>query len=415
MLTVAIAGAGSRGTVYSRILAELKEQVRITAVADPRPERRNALACICGNPEVRLFERWEEMAACGEKVADAVIIATQDSNHTAPALAFAGAGYHILLEKPMAPTWEECCRIVDAVEKAGIRFAVCHVLRYTPYVQEIKRLLDSKSIGELTGIQHLEPVMYWHQAHSFVRGNWRNSRESSFMLLQKSCHDLDLLSYFAGRPCREVSSFGTLSLFRKENRPREAAGRCIVCPIERQCPYSAVKIYWRDRAEKGNWEWPVDVLTLRRTKEALFECLRNGPYGRCVYDCDNDVVDHQVVNLNFEGGLTADFTMTAFTPNGIRRTTRFFGTEGMIEGNGRELTIFRYLDDSVRTIDTAPAAGTVSDGHGGGDSGLIHAFLRALNGEESALTSTARTTLESHRIVFKAEESRRSGTTLSLS
>ncbi len=355
------------------------------------------------------------MVSCGEKLADAVVIASQDSNHTAPALAFAGAGYHILLEKPMAPTWEDCCKIVNAVERAGICFAVCHVLRYTPYVREIKRLLDSKWIGELIGIQHLEPVMYWHQAHSFVRGNWRNSRESSFMLLQKSCHDLDLLSYFAGKPCREVSSFGSLSLFRKEKRPAEAADRCIYCPLERECPYSAIKIYWRDRAEKGNWEWPVDVLTIRRTKESLFERLQNGPYGRCVYACDNDVVDHQVVSLNFEGGLTADFTMTAFTPNGSRRTTRFFGTAGMIEGNGREVTVSRYLDDSVMTIDTAlSTSGTISDGHGGGDSGLIHAFLRALNGDKSALTSTARTTLESHRIVFKAEEARRSGVTLSL-
>ncbi len=409
-VTVVIAGAGSRGTVYSDKLKRYPE-IEVTAVAEPRDFYRNRIGDLWNIPEERRFRDWKEVADQPGRIADAVVIAMSDSLHTEPAIAFAEKGYHILLEKPMAPNRPECEAIVDAVKKNKVIFAVCHVLRYTAYIQTIRELLSSGIIGDLVTIQHIEPVVYWHQAHSFVRGNWRNEKESSFMLLAKCCHDIDLFSYLIGKKCRKVSSFGDRSIFRREKQPAGAADRCLECPdaIESKCPYSALKIYWRDRAEKGNWDWPVDVVVSDPHKEALFEALRKGPYGRCVYACDNDVVDHQVVNLEFDDQVTVNFMMTAFTPDGGRRTTRFCGSMGYLEGDGSKVAYYNYLDDSVREMELSKNfSGNITDGHGGGDGGVIKDWVDALlSGDGTRLLTGPDNTLESHRIVFAAEQSRR--------
>lgn len=409
-MKIAICGAGNRGTSYSTIFHEIRTRAEVVSVADPREFYRNRLGDQWNLPEEKRFTDWRELLNA-PKEADAVLIAMPDHCHSEPAIAFARAGYHILLEKPMAPTLAECEAITRVIRETGVIFGVCHVLRYTPYYQTLKHLLDSGEIGTLRGIQHLESVVYWHHAHGFVRGNWHNQKESGFILLTKSCHDMDILNYLIGRRCKAVSSFGGLTSLNHAHRPDGAPERCLDCPerIESKCPYSALKIYWRDRAEKGDWGWPVDILTEQSTKESLMNALRNSSYGRCVYACDNDVADHQTVNLEFEGGVYADFTLTAFTPLGGRRITSIFGTEGMIRGDGVKLDISRYLDDSLRTIDTASGmSGNIADGHGGGDAGIIHSFLDAIeNNDPSRLLSGPEETLESHRIVFKAEESRR--------
>ncbi len=409
MLKIAICGAGNRGTGYSEILLKNRTRGQVTAVADPRDFYRDGLGDKWHIPPEKRFSDWRGLLNA-PKDADAVILSMPDHCHSEPAIAFAEAGYHILLEKPMAPTLAECEAITEAVGKAGTIFGVCHVLRYTPYYQILKKIIDRGEIGEVRGIQHLESVVYWHHAHGFVRGNWRNRKESGFILLTKSCHDLDIMNYLVGRPWRAVSSFGGLTGLNHAHRPAGSAERCLDCPqaVESGCPYSALKIYWRDRAEKGDWKWPVDILTGVPTREALFEALRNGPYGRCVYACDNDVADHQTVAIEFDGGVFADFTLTAFTPLGGRRITSIFGTAGMIRGDGVKLDISRYLDDSSRTIDTAAGmSGSIADGHGGGDAGIIHAFLDAVESrDQSKMLSGPEETLESHRIVFKAEESR---------
>jgi predicted dehydrogenase len=257
-------------------------------------------------------------------------------------------------------------------------------------------------------VQHVEAVGDWHQAHSYVRGNWRREDESSPMLLSKSCHDLDWLRYVMGEPIHRVSSFGRLSCFNAEHAPEGAAERCLDCPVEPECPYSAVKIYLT-RARAGDFGWPVCVLAAESSAEAIRQALREGPYGRCVYRCDNDVVDHQVVDLEFGGGKTGTFMMTAFAAGG--RRTRLFGSHGEIHGDWRYIRLTRFLDDSTETIDTQAASETIRGGHGGGDGGLMDSFLAACyENDPSRILSGPAETLETHLAVFAAERARRRGT-----
>ncbi len=407
-VTLLIVGAGDRGSGYATYAREHPDLARVVGVAEPRDFYRNEMAATYDIAPDNVFTDWRQ-AAERDKLADAVIIATQDAMHTEPALAFAAKGYHMLLEKPMAPNAADCRRIVSAVESDGTIFAVGHVMRYTAYTQTLKALLDSGRIGEVVSIQHFEPVGYWHQAHSFVRGNWGNEGDSSSMLLAKSCHDLDWLHYMMGVSCTRVSSFGSLMHFTRDNQPAGAADRCLDCAVEPTCPYSAKRIYL-GRLANGQAGWPVDVVTPDLTAEGLTEALRTGPYGRCVYACDNDVVDHQVVNMEFDGGRTATFTMTAFNQAGHRKT-RLFGTKGEITGDGNTLHVFDFLTDRTEVIDTeAPEAGILG-GHGGGDYGLMSAFIDAVaSGDRTRILSGPAETLESHLMVFAAERARRNGT-----
>lgn len=406
-ISLLIIGAGNRGAGYATAAQLQPERVRIAGVADPRPSYRQAIAQTYGVPAQHVFADWRE-AASRPRFADAVIIATPDALHVEPAIAFARLGYAMLLEKPMAPNEADCRRIVDAVEQSGIIFAVGHVLRYTPYTRQIKALLAAGAIGDLVSLQHLEPVGYWHFAHSFVRGNWRNEALSSPVLLAKSCHDLDWIRTIMDAPCRAVSSFGSLRHFRAEERPAGAAERCLDCPVEPDCPYSARKIYL-GRVAQGQVGWPVDVLTPDVTAAGVEAALREGPYGRCVYSCDNDVLDHQVVTMQFEGGRTASFTLAAFTEAGPRRTT-LFGTRGELHCDGRTIRVHDFLHDATQEIDVARLTADQPAGHGGGDYGLMDAFVSAVAANDpSLILSGPRESLESHLMVFAAERARREG------
>lgn len=407
-----IAGAGDRGTTYASYAATYPNRAQIVGVAEPRDFFRQRMAKDHHIPAENVFTDWKALAA-KDKFADAVIIATQDAMHLEPAVAFANKGYHILLEKPMAPDEASCRKIVEAAIANEIIFAVCHVLRYTPYTQQLKQIIDSGAIGEIVSIQHLEPVGYWHQAHSFVRGNWRNEKESSFMLLAKSCHDLDWLRYMIGEKCRAVSSFGSLKHFRREEKPPDAGNRCLDCNYEPSCPYSAKKIYigFLRRGIKG---WPVNVVTPEVSEENVLAALKEGPYGRCVYECDNDVVDHQVVNMEFEGDKTASFTMTAFTKANDRKT-RIFGTRGEIEGDGTKISLYDFLMEKTKVIDVAVSDSDTLELHGGGDYGVMNSFVSAVaHNDPSEILSGPEETLESHLIVFAAERSRRERRTVTL-
>ena len=257
-VSLIIVGAGGRGFTYAGYALAFPDKAKVVGVAEPRDVNRLKMAKTHEIPAEHIFTDWRQVAAV-PKFADAVVIATQDKMHVEPAVAFADLGYHILLEKPMAPNVEDCQRIVGAVKRNGVHTAVCHVLRYTSYTQKLKSLIDSGVIGEIVNIQRLEPVGFWHQAHSFVRGNWGNEAASGFMLLTKSCHDLDWIRYVMGVPCLAVSSFGTLKHFKAEERPDGAADRCLDCKVEAQCPYSAKRIYMT-ALERGITSWPVDVL-----------------------------------------------------------------------------------------------------------------------------------------------------------
>ena len=408
---LAVIGAGARGFGYATYARQFPERLQIVAVADPDDFRRNKMGNLYNIPEAMRFKSYQEFVA-QPKMCDAVAICTQDNLHEAPAIACAKCGYHILLEKPMAPTAQACKNIVAAVKEAGVMFAVCHVLRYTKYTEAVRNILKSGEIGEIMTIQHLEPLGYWHQAHSFVRGNWRNEAESSFMLLAKSCHDIDWLRGIMGKKCTRIQSFGSTRHFRASEKPAGAADRCVDCPqvIESFCPYSAKKIYFRDRLCKGHDKWPVSVLAPEITKETLDNALKSGPYGRCVYACDNDVVDNQIVNMTFEDGSTAQMLMTGFNFHGSRHT-RIFGSHGELETDGRFVKVRHFLNDTERVIDTEVSNdGGILTGHGGGDFGLMQNFVEAVASNDPSLILTGiDETLESHLMVFAAEKSRRNG------
>ncbi|MBN2229361.1 MAG: Gfo/Idh/MocA family oxidoreductase [Candidatus Thorarchaeota archaeon] len=400
-----IVGAGDRGFVYAAYAKLHPDRARIVGVAEPREYYRTKMVEDHNIPQENVFTDWKDLAK-KPKIADAVIIATRDHMHKDTAIAFAKKDYHILLEKPMAPDEKSCKDITKAVVSQKIIFAVGHVLRYTRYTQELKSIIDSGLIGDVISIQHLEPVGYWHQAHSFVRGNWRNEKESAFMLLTKSCHDIDWIRYIVGKKCKTISSFGSLTHFKKENKPSIAGDNCLDCDYEPQCPYSAKHIYL-NLVKHGKLGWPVSVVTPDVTVAGVIKALREGQYGRCVYECDNDVVDHQIVNLEFEDGETASFTMTAFT-KARPRETRIFGTRGEIYGNGTKIQVFEFLTGRSEIVDLSqdekPEA--LSD-HGGGDYGLIHAFVTAVSENDATkILSGPEETLESHLMTFAAERSR---------
>jgi predicted dehydrogenase len=399
-----VVGAGLRGQSYTR--RAVQAGAVVAGVAEPDPGRRARFAAEFAVPGEHVFADWRELAD-RPRLADAAIVATQDRMHAEPTVLLAGQGYDLLLEKPMAPTEAEATRIAEAVERAGVLFAVCHVMRYTAYTQAVLDLVHSGRIGRLVSIQHLEPVGWWHQAHAFVRGNWRDSQQSSPMLLAKSCHDIDWLLYVAGQPARRVSSFGGLAHFRPSEKPAGAAERCLDCSIEPDCPYSAVRLYL---GQPDLDEWPVTALTPEPTVEAVRAALRTGPYGECVYNGQNDVVDHQVVSIELADGATVSFTMTAFTPF-EQRKTRLFGTHGFADGDGERLRVvdFRTGAEEVISVD-----GGLS-GHGGGDEALVDAFVAAVrSGDGTLLRSDAATSLASHRVVWAAERARLTGTVVSL-
>src|SRR6266536_2547735 len=318
-VTIAVVGTGLRGYTFAGYAQRFPDPVRAVAVADPRVERRDVLADRLGVTADRRFVDWRELAA-RPPLADAVVVTTPDHEHVGPARRFAELGYHVLLEKPIEPTAAECVALVEAVEATGVIFAVCHVLRYAAYTDAVRQAVRDGRIGRLVGVAHLEPVGWWHFAHSYVRGNWRRSQESGPSLLTKCCHDLDWLRYLVGQPPVRVSSVGGLHHFTSANRPDGAADRCLDCAVESRCPYSAVRLYLGCLGDPRRERWPLSVVTTDLTEYGVRLALREGPYGRCVYACDNNVADHQVVTVEFAGGVTATLTMSAFTPMGRRRT-----------------------------------------------------------------------------------------------
>ena len=417
-VTISIIGAGKRGEAYANYARLHPDRLRVVAVAEPREIQLTRLAERYGIPSENCFRSYAEFAAA-TRLSDAVAICTQDRMHLDAVESIAPKGYAILLEKPMSPELAECERIVATVKKHGNLLTVCHVLLYTNLTAKLRGLLDQGVVGEIVSIQHMEPVAWWHQAHSFVRGNWRNETESSFMLMAKSCHDIDWMRHIVGKRCKRVASFGSLRHFKASDKPEGATDRCWECPahIESNCPYSAKRLYYTNFERDGTANYINDIITEgRNTREAVEEALRHGPYGRCVYSCDNDVVDNQVVILEYEGPVTATFTMTAFTP-ALHRATRIFGTRGFIETDFVKIKLFDFTTEKETIYDTStdPVSATAESGHGGGNYHIMRAFVDAvMTGDTSGIHSGWEASMESHRVVFAAEKARRSGRVVEL-
>ncbi len=371
----------------------------MVAVAEPQADLREHFAAEHGLAGDRCYSDWRELLAAGEHI-DAVVVTTMDRDHAEPAIAALEAGHHLLLEKPMAPTWEECRRIAAAAEDAPGITAVCHSLRYARPFRLLKEVVDSGRLGQVATVDHLEQVLWWHQAHSFVRGKWGNEARSAFMLLAKSCHDIDFLTYLLGRRCRAVSSFGSLSYFTEDHAPEGSGERCVDCGVEPTCPWSALKLY----VDADRESFPArGASPFDHRREAHLAAVSDGDYGRCVWKCDNDVVDHQVVALEYEGGATATLTMTGFTAVGGRRT-RVHGTEGVADFSEHGIEVSRYGQGAVERIEIQEEAGA----HGGGDRRLADAWLQAIrSGDRSGVATDVQTSLATHRIVFAAEQARR--------
>lgn len=414
-ITIAIAGLGSRGrTAYGAILLDMQDRAQVVAIADFDKTRCEIAQKEHNVKSENVFSSVEEMLS-KEKLADAVLICTQDRDHVRHALMALDKGYDILLEKPVSPDLNELKSLVKKSKETGRKVLVCHVLRYTPFFQTIKKAIDSGRIGKVATVQALENVRYWHQAHSFVRGNWRRKDETSPMILAKCCHDLDYLIWLCGSKCKSVSSYGSLSYFKAECAPEGAALRCLDgCKAKANCPYDAEKIYLTNKDTgvlHGNVEWPVDVLSENPTEETIRAAIEKGPYGRCVFHCDNDVVDNQIVAMEMESGATVTLTMSAFTSIG-GRTIKVMGTLGDIQGDMHDniIKITEFGKES-EIIDLGREEKDFA-GHGGGDQMLIEEFVSLLEGGEVNNTvTTLEVSVESHLVALAAEESRLEGGT----
>ena len=412
-LTAVIAGCGMRGTAYADYSLNHKDELAITAIAEPNDSRRENARNKYGVEDDMVFKDWRELAEL-PKAADFAIIATQDKMHFEAALAFIDKGYDLLLEKPMAPTAEECKMITEAAEKKGVKVVVCHVLRFTKFWYKLRDMIDNGDIGDIVCINHMENVGNRHQSHSYVRGNWRNTAESSPMILAKSCHDIDILQWLIGKKCIRVQSFGSLTYFKAENRPEGAPDYCVKgCPYIDTCPYSAVKLYYDDK--NNNWFRGVAADKVNPTDEDVMKAITDGPYGRCVFACDNDVVDHQVVNLEYEGGATVSFTMNAFNEGG--RHIRIFGTKGEITADMDRQYIDLYSFDTCKhtILELDKVKEDITGGHGGGDTGIVIDALKYFSDEPTSKSiCDVRTSYLNHVTAFAAEESRLCGKVISV-
>lgn len=400
-VTAVILGAGNRGRVYGTYAIQHPREFSVVAIADPDPLKRQRAASEHDLPPEACYNTWEDLIAAG-KQADVLINCTMDQMHLDSTIAAMDAGYDVLLEKPMAHTLSDCVRLVQAAEDRGRLLQICHVLRYSPFWQALRQVVQSGRLGRIISLDHRENLVYWHMAHSFVRGNWRNLATSAPMILAKCCHDLDILHWILRDPVVWLSSFGSLTYFRPENAPAGAPPRCTDgCPAAETCKYEATRLYAHD----GD-SFTLNAVSVIPKAEARLEALKTGWYGRCVYQCDNDAVDHQSIAMETASGTTINFLMQG-QGDEEGRTMRWDGTKATLYGRfvqGREMIEIR--DHLSGTIEQIPIIHRDSSGHGGGDFGVIQSFLNALTGEPDESVTTARESLESHLLAFAAEEAR---------
>ncbi|MDU5109947.1 MAG: Gfo/Idh/MocA family oxidoreductase [Clostridium sp.] len=402
MKTVAIIGAGQRGQdVYAEYIKNHPEQGKVIAVVEPNDYRRNKISKEHRIKEENIFTNTKDFFSKG-KIADLLIIATMDEMHYKQTLKAIDLGYDILLEKPISPSKEECLEIVKKSQEKGVLLMICHVLRYTPFFRKIKEIIKSGAIGKVINIQHNENVGIWHMAHSFVRGNWRRSEDSSPIILQKSCHDLDILVWLVEDDCEKISSFGDLTFFTKENKPKGAGDRCIECNVN-DCIFDSRKVYL---PIKGNW--PANVVSDIQEEDEMIKALSENQYGRCVFNCDNTVCDHQVSIIKFKNGVTATFNLSGFTHE-ISRTIKIMGTKGEIRGNDatNSIEVIKFPSNSMEEIKKEVyRVEEVNGGHNGGDEGLMKDLFNILTTDNKDSESSANKSLQSHLMAFAAEESR---------
>ena len=408
--TVAILGVGARGgNAYGKLIMKKPDKFKIVALCDPREDRLSHFGEMFGVPATERFTSEDEFFL--KKRADILLITTLDTLHVRQCIRAFKTGYDVLLEKPITDKLEECRELLDVQKKHGNRALVCHVLRYAPAYVKLSEILDSGRLGRLISMNWTEPVGYWHQAHSYVRGSWRNTDISAPMILAKSCHDLDLIQFYAKSRCRSVSSVGSLAFFNEANAPENTADRCTDCRLVDSCPYSAKRIYierWHGAGEPAD-SWPYNVPVMAPvTEEKLYEAIRVGDYGRCVFRCDNNVVDNQLVQMQFENCVTATLTMNAFNIGGGRKVS-FYCSLGEIYMDEKEIAV-RPFGAPEEHIDLSEIE-DIDYAHGGGDAKLIDSLYGMMSGDLRMVT-TLEESVESHLMGIAAERSRINGGSL---
>ncbi|HUX97853.1 MAG TPA: Gfo/Idh/MocA family oxidoreductase [Bacteroidales bacterium] len=406
MLRIAVIGAGVRGTSLARKVLTSGMNAVISAVAEPDPVKRNSFAHEFKLPADSLYPGWEEMEANPDKY-DAAIIATLDNQHTGPAMSSLRNGWHILIEKPLADTFSDCQRIVRMQKEKKKVIAVCHTLRFMHGYKKVKKLCSDGAIGELVHIEHMEAISNIRFAHNYVRGRWSQEKLNTFLLLHKCSHDIDYISWLFDVKCLRVSSFGSLKYFTRTNAPEGSTLRCTDgCTRADTCPYSALNIYIKGDLN----EWPARDISNIHTEESHLDSVKNGPYGICVWYGQNDVVDHQVVMIEFEGGATATCTLTGYSATNGRRI-RLQGTKGEIvfdEASGT-ISIREFYGTRDEIINITPTTSYHPE-----DQDIVNEWLSSVLSSAS-VTVDASEALRTHAVVFAAELSRREKRTVEMS
>ena len=412
-----IIGAGNRGERYAGHMAQMPEKYQIVGMADPAKARRKYFQEVYGVPEEACWESWEDILA-QPKMADVAVIATVDNMHYRPALQAIEKGYHLLLEKPVAQTAQECADIAAAARRKGVSVLVCHVLRYTPFYGKIKELIMSGTVGQVISVDQVEGIGNVHFSHSYVRGNWHSEAESTPMLLAKSCHDLDIIQWLLDKPCKRVASFGSLTHFILENAPDGAPVRCADggCPVGDTCPYNCIRHYYEEKTNRRRKIITTGIAeNFVPTDEEVLQALQTTDYGLCVYHAHNDVLDHQVVSMEFEGGATANLTVNAFNKGG--RYIRVYGTKGEIYAHmaATEIQVYTFADKKQYTVPVLKTEESINGGHGGGDEGIIKELYEYLSGTYDGFRAANITTsVKNHLIGFAAEQARHRGTVVNV-
>jgi predicted dehydrogenase len=400
-------GAGGRGMAYGKFALQYPDEMQVIGVAEPDISRASRYATQHDLAPSACFPDWQTLMAQyphqpNGAAKNVLINCTMDRLHMDSTLAALDAGYDVLLEKPMSPVLHENIRLVQVAEQKGRLLQICHVLRYSPFWQTLREIVQSGRLGRIISVEHRENLVFWHMSHSFVRGNWRNEATAGPMILAKCCHDFDILYWILRQPVVWLNSFGSLTHFRPENAPEGAPPRCTDgCPAAEVCKYYAPRLYAKDIDG-----FPWNALTLTPTSEARMEALKTGWYGRCVYHCDNDVVDHQTVNMELVDGTTVTLTMNGQGDEECR-TMRWDGTKATLYGKflagNYQISIHDHLTGEIEHV---PIIERDNSGHGGGDFGIVRSFLNAVQGRPDDSVTTARESLESHLLAFAAEEAR---------
>lgn len=404
-IKVGLVGAGSRGRhSYGNYILNNQNKIRYIAVVEPDNDKRIALAKEHNIPLEMCFENEDEFYNLG-KIGDAVIIAHQDKQHYKTTIKALNLGYNVLLEKPMTPDPVECIELEKCAKKNNVKLMVCHVLRYTKFYEKLKELVEEKAIGDLMGFEHRENIGHYHMAHSFVRGNWRNSDETSPIILAKTCHDMDIITWLLNDECTAVYSSGDLNYFNNKYAPEESSKKCLDCKLKETCIFSAKKVY----LDNCSNIWPINTLCSDPTYDNIKDVLDKTNYGTCVWKIeDNDVCDNQVAILEFKNGVRGTFCVTAFTHNQFRETS-LFGSKGSIYANTRDNEIIvrtHGVNENAELCINTIKPEKVSGGHSGGDTGLMNDFINVINDSTYEARTSVEQSLQSHMMSYACEKSR---------